>query len=148
MSTNTTADQDLIEQAKQELLALHARDRQAHFATDADALVAPFAESIIDVRNGAVQHIAREDKCQDFAQYFKNAAYQEWDDLEPPIVRVSQDASLGWVITQTKVHRTQVDESGTTHAREFIYAGIMTYEKQAGYWICTANVSTFEYLKT
>jgi hypothetical protein len=148
MSTNPTMGKDILEQARQELLALHAHDRQAHFATDSDTLVTPFAESIIDVRNGFVQRVSREDKRQDFEQYFKNATYYEWDDLEPPIVQVSQDASLGWMITRTKVRRTQLDDAGATHEREFIYAGIMTYEQREGEWLCTANVSTFEYLKT
>jgi hypothetical protein len=148
MSKDTATRIDIVERAKQELLALHARDRQAHFDTDADALVVPFAESIIDVRNGAMQHVTREDKRQDFTQYFKNATYYEWDDLQAPIVQVSLDGNLGWMITQTKVRRVQTDETGTGREREFIYAGIMTYEKRGGEWRCTANVSTFEYLKT
>ena len=148
MNTNPAASQNIVEQARQELLALHAAERQAHFATDADAMVAPLAESIIDVRNGDVQRITREDKRQDFAQYFQNATYQEWDDVESPIVHVSQDASLGWMITHVKVHRTRPDEAGVLREREFVYAGILTYEKREGKWVCTANVSTFEYLKT
>jgi hypothetical protein len=83
---------------------------------------------------------------RDFEEYFKNATYYEWDDLEPPIVQVSQDASLGWMITHMKVRRAQTDDAGVTHEREFIYAGILTYEKHAGAWVCTANVSTVEYL--
>lgn len=50
MNKNAVASQSIIEQARQELLAIHLRDRQAHFDTDADALVAPFAESIIVCR--------------------------------------------------------------------------------------------------
>jgi hypothetical protein len=142
MNTNTIE----IEQAKQELLAIHARERQAHFATDANAMVAPFAETIIDVRNGTIQRIPREDMRRNFEEYFKNTTYYEWDDLEPPIVQVSQDASLGWMITRVKVRRAQTDDAGVTHEREFIYAGILTYEKHAGAWVCTANVSTVEYL--
>jgi len=56
-----------IERAKQELLVIHANDRAAHFATDADALVAYHAESFIDVRNGAIHYISREDVRQNFA---------------------------------------------------------------------------------
>ncbi len=137
-----------IEKAKAELLAIHANDRQAHLATDGEALVAHQAESFIYVGNGAIQRIPREAMRQDFQQYFKNATYYEWDDLEPPIVHVAQDASMGWMIARTKVRRIQMDKSGVTHEREFIYAGIMTYEKQDERWVRTANVSTFEYLKT
>lgn len=52
------------------------------------------------------------------------------------------------MITRTKVRRVQVDESGGRRELEFIYAGIMTDEKRKEQWICTANVSTFEHLKT
>lgn len=141
-----TSNNEIMEQARQELLAIHARERQAHFDTDADALLAPFAESIVDVRNGAVQYVTHEAMLQTFRQYFKNATYHEWDDLQPPIVHVSPDAQLGWLITQTKVRRIQVDEAGESREREFIYAGIQTYEKREGEWKCTANVSTFEAL--
>ena len=147
MNTLTTPSMDAIEQAKQELLAIHAHDRKAHFATDATALATHQADSFIHVGNGAVQHISREAMRHDFERYFKNATYYAWDDLEPPIVQVSQDASLGWMITRTRVRRTQLDETGALQEREFIYAGIMIYEKHAEQWVRTANVSTFENIK-
>lgn len=145
--TTATSSQNAMPQAYQELLALHASDRAAHFATDATALIAHEADPLVYVRDGAVYHLPREARLQDFEQYFHNATYFEWDDLEPPIVQVSQDATLGWVITRMKVRRTQTDDAGVQHEREFIYAGIMTYEKRDRQWVCTANVSTFEYLK-
>ena len=147
MSAMTTPSMDAIEQARQELLAIHANDRKAHFAADATALAAHQADSFIYVGNGAIQRIPREAMRQDFERYFKNATYYEWDDLEPPIVQVSQDASLGWMITRTRVRRTQQDETGALHEREFIYAGIMIYEKHDKQWVRTANVSTFENIK-
>jgi len=133
-----------IEKAKQELLAIHAGHRKAHFDTDAQALIAKQAESYIYVRDGAIHRTSREASLEQFERYFENATYYEWDDLEPPIVQVSQDASLAWMITRTKVRRTQTDESGEQRESEFVYAGIMMYEKQNGQWIYTANVSTFE----
>lgn len=146
MSVNPEMNISETEKAKEELLAIHVNARRAHFATDANALMANanHAEPFIRVSNGAVQHISREAIRQDFEQYFKNATYYEWDDLEPPIVQVSQDASMAWMITRTKVRRTQTDEAGVQREQEFVYAGIMTYEKQDGQWVRTANVSTFE----
>lgn len=144
MDTNSGMNSSLVEQAKQELLAIHAGHRKAHFDTDAEALIADRAETFIRVRNGAVQQVTQDATRQDFEQYFQNATYYEWDDLEPPIVRVAQDGSLAWMITRTKVRRTQTDESGEEQEQAFVYAGIMTYEKREGQWIRTANVSTFE----
>ena len=79
-----------------------------------------------------------------FESYFKDAKYFEWDDLEPPIIRVSADASMAWMIVRTKVRRTQKDSSGAEKEEKFVYAGIMTYEKRNGRWVRVANVSTFE----
>ncbi len=133
-----------IEKAKQELLAIHANHRKFHFDTDAQALIADQAESYIYVRDGAIYRTSRDASLEQFERYFENATYYEWDDLEPPIVQVSQDASLAWMITRTKVRRTQTDESGEQRESEFVYAGVMMYEKRDGEWIYTANVSTFE----
>jgi hypothetical protein len=144
MKTNTRANNSGVEKAKQELLAIHASHRKAHFDTDAQALITNQAESCIYVRDGAIHHTSRDASLQQFERYFENATYYEWDDLEPPIIQVSQDASLAWMITRTKVRRAQLDESGEPRESEFVYAGVMMYEKRDGQWICTANVSTFE----
>lgn len=133
-----------VEKAKRELLAIHASHRKAHFDTDAQALIANQAESYIYVRDGAIHRTSRDASLQQFEGYFENATYYEWDDLEPPIVQVSQDASLAWMITRTRVRRTQTDESGEQRDSEFVYAGVMMYERRDGQWIYTANVSTFE----
>jgi len=123
-----------------ELLVIHAQDREARFATDAQALAARYADSTIYVRDGTLSQITRADMQRGFEQDFQNVTYQEWDDMEPPIVQVSQDASLDWVITRMKVRRTQINGLGAAAEREFIHAGIWTYEKRQGRWFCTANV--------
>ena len=66
--------------------------------------------------------------------------------MEEPIVRISKDASLAWMITRVRVRRVQKRASGGDTERKFIYAGIMTYEKRGGRWMRVANVSTFEIL--
>lgn len=135
---------NIIEQAKQELLAIHANDRRAHFATDADALLAYHPDTFINVRDGAIRRMPRETIRESFKSYFENAEYHEWDDLEPPIVRIADDASIAWMIVRTRVRRKKTDASGIAQDEEFVYAGIMTYEHQDGRWVRTANVSTFE----
>ena len=51
---------------------------------------------------------------------------------------------MAWMISRTKVRLTKKDDSGNEVERAFIYAGIVTYEKQDGEWIRIANVATFE----
>ncbi len=125
------------------LVEIHAQDRAAHFQTSVEMLTEHQADNFVYVGNGEISHITRADFIATFSRSFKNATYFEWDDLEPPLVRVSDDATMGWMIVRNRVRRTQVQEDGSEVERMFIYAGIMTYEKQNGKWMRVANVSTF-----
>jgi len=127
-----------------ELLKTHQADRQAHFRTDVDLLLADHPDEFISVSRGKIAKTKKADTRKMFEGYFKGAHYYEWDDLEPPIIRVSRDGSMGWIITRLKVRRTQKDSSGSEKEEKFVYAGIMTYEKRNGKWFKVANVSTFE----
>jgi hypothetical protein len=135
-----------LEKEKAELLRLHQEEREAHFKTNVELLLAHQAEDFISVNNGKITTEKKEQSREFFQKYFANAKYFEWDDMEPPIVRISKDASMGWVIVRVKVRRTQKDGSGKETETKFIYAGIMTYEKQNNKWTTIANVSTFEEL--
>jgi hypothetical protein len=81
-----------------------------------------------------------------FTGYFRDAKYYEWDDVEEPIIRISNDASMAWMITRTRVRRVQKKADGAEQEEKFVYAGIMTYEKRDGRWVRVANVSTAEQL--
>jgi hypothetical protein len=137
-----------LEKEKAELLRIHEEERQAHFKTDVELLVAHQAEEFISVSNGKITTEKKQQTRQFFQKYFENAKYFEWNDTEPPIIRISKDATMAWVIVKVRVRRTQKDESGKDQETKFIYAGIMTYEKQNGKWIAIANVSTFESLNS
>ena len=132
-----------LERERAALLAIHAQDRRAHFATDVDLLLAAQGEEFISVANGAIARATRAETAAQFTGYFAGATYQEWDDLEPPILDLADDASRAWMIVRTRVRRTQTLPDGAVRARAFVYAGIMTYARQDGRWVRTANVSTF-----
>ena len=133
-----------LEKERAELLKIHRLDREAHFKTDASMLMERFPEEFIYVGEGKINKISKEEQRKSFTEYFRDAKYFEWDDLEPPIIRLSKDGSMAWMIVRNRVRRVQKDKSGVERERKFIYAGIMTYEKQDGKWMRTANVSTFE----
>jgi len=134
-----------LEEEKKELLELHRKDRRAHFENNAElALSDKVDHGFISVRNGAVTQRDKSDFQKRLESYFKNAKYYEWDDLEPPIVRISDDGSMAWMIVRVRVRRTQQNSSGAAIEEKFIYAGISAYEKRSGKWLQVANVSTFE----
>jgi D-serine deaminase-like pyridoxal phosphate-dependent protein len=133
-----------LEREKAELLEIHKEDRRAHFSTDVELLLSRSSEDFITVSEGKVYRVKTAESKAMFDEYFKDAAYQEWDDLEPPIVRVSNDASMAWMIVRTKVSRTQKNSMGQVKKESFVYAGIMTYEKRDGKWVRVANVTTLK----
>ena len=133
-----------LEKQKAELLQIHRTDREAHFKTDVELLQQSAPEEFIAVSEGRIDRIKKADEKKHFSEYFAGAKYYEWDDLEQPIIRISDDGSMAWMITRIKVRRTQKNAEGKEAERKFVYAGIMTYEKRDKKWIRIANVSTFE----
>ena len=133
-----------LEKEKAELLRLHKSDREAHFKTDVDLLLENSPEEFISVSRGKISRSSKADARKMFTQYFRDAKYYEWDDVEEPIIGISNDASMAWMITRTRVRRVQKKAGGAEQEEKFVYAGIMTYEKRDGRWVRVANVSTFE----
>jgi len=128
-----------LERERVALLELHASVRRAHFETDAARLVANDAEEWVNIRDGTITRCRREDVADFFRTYFEGATYHEWDDVEPPIVRVSDDGTLAWMIVHVRVRRTKGDRE-----LRFDYAGIETYEKRGGRWVKVVEVGTFQ----
>jgi hypothetical protein len=143
LNANAQSKVDLADEVEQ-LLRIHESDRRAHFETSAKRIMEHATDQFIAVSDGRVRRTTRAEDLKFFEEYFKGAKYYEWDDLEPPIVRVSNDASMAWMIVRTRVRRVQTQSGGTTTERRFVYAGIMAYEKKDGRWGRVANVSTFE----
>ena len=128
----------------EELLRIHAQDRQAHFGLDVAAILEHQGEPFVTVGNGRVDEASRAEVAAHFTRYFSGAVYFEWDDLEPPRIQISDDATLAWMIVRNRVRRSQTQPDGTVSQRQFVYAGLMGYAKRAGRWWRIANVSTFE----
>jgi len=128
-----------LERERVALLELHASVRRAHFETDAALLVANDAEEWVNIRDGTITRRRREDAADFFRTYFEGVTYHERDDVEPPIVRVSDDGTLAWMIVHVRVRRTKGDRE-----LRFDYAGIETYEKRGGRWVKVVEVGTFQ----
>ena len=134
---------DLIKE-KKALLNVHKKDRAAHFGTDVQMLLENQGDDFISVSNGKIQKLTKQQIKDSFTSYFRNAVYYEWDDLDEPIIKISGDGSIAWMINRYKVKRKVAGENGKEEKREFIYAGVTLYEKENDKWIRIGNVSTFE----
>src|ERR1700727_2520630 len=129
---------------KDELLAIHQADRRGHFARGADALGANVAPEFLQVFDGKVQRISREDLRRRVTTYFQGAEFVAWDDLEPPVIELSPDGKMGWMIARLKVTIRRQDAGGSKIAEDTTMSWLSTYEKHDGKWQHVANASTVE----
>lgn len=130
------------EQDINELINIHARDRQAHFNTDVELAISFFDDSYVYVRDGKIFHLPPSELAPMYAGYFQGAVFREWDDLEAPMIHISGDGGMAWVVEHFRIRVTrQEGDQSTEQISE--YAGMTVYEKIKGKWLRVANSSTF-----
>lgn len=142
-SLKALAVTDVASTAKAELLELHHAARRAHFNRDVDALLAGTGAEFTMVRDGKVQVKSRDDVRKQFTEYFNGTEFSAWDDLEPPVIHVSPDGKMGWMIVRVRIAYTKTDASGVVSKEDTVMAWMSAYEKRDGKkWIHVANATT------
>jgi len=130
--------------AKAALLALHQAARRAHLNRDVDFIVAGMGTEFTTVHEGKVKVMSHNDVRKQFTEYFRGAEFSAWDDLESPIIQVSPDGRMGWMIVRVRIAYTNTDAGGAKTKEDTVMAWISVYEKRDGKWLLIANVSTSE----
>src|SRR6185437_14946228 len=122
------------EQEKATLLQLHRTALQAHFEKDAGAFLAAYAPQWYDVRAAGIRLRTKEEALPAIDQYFRRTHVADISEITAPIIHLSADASMAWVIGEIRVHASQetIDEG----ERDFSFrcAWVSIYEKQEGEW--------------
>ncbi len=132
-----------LEKEKAEILRIHELDRAAHLNDSAADLVSRLAPELISVAEGRIIRQTREENRKLFEEYFRGSKHTAWDDLEPPVIRISPDGQMAWAIF--RVHsRYEQTKDGKKELTEFVAAWMSAYEKRDGRWEMTAVTSTFE----
>ncbi len=126
------------------LLALHARAIRAHQEGSIDLLLEDEAEDYVLVSRGEVSRPTLADRRRMLGPYLQSATFQEYRDIEPPVVKVSADGQLGWVIATVRVRGSRALPEGGIRVLDFTSAWIELYEKRDGRWLRTGNVSNFK----
>ena len=130
-----------LEQEKRELLRLGDAARAAHMAYDAAALVAPHAEGFVSVSDGQVHRPSKVQSSAMFRRYFDGVVFRMWDDIAPPVVTLSDDATLATVLVQKRVRLTP-KAAPDGPVTETDWAWLETWRKQDGAWRMQMIVST------
>lgn len=133
---------DIPEKIKaiKKLMELHELQRTAHFNSDAKLLVSIMADDYIEVINGKVNSPKKEDLIKRFQRYFDSVTFIEWDDIQPPIIKVSDDGTLAYVFVNKRVKlKTKENKEELT-----TFAWTATFQKIIDNWLMTSITSTVD----
>lgn len=142
LTLGACAPQPDLEADRKVLLRMHALAQTAHLEKRADLLVASFADSFLNISHGAVTMRTPAESKARFQAYLDRSTFQEWADLAPPLIRISPDGQMAWVIVQKRVRLTSPDSVGVLRPEHTIFAWVELYEKRAGSWTLMAVAST------
>ncbi|HET9300225.1 MAG TPA: hypothetical protein VFO11_09775 [Candidatus Polarisedimenticolaceae bacterium] len=117
---------------------------RAHLESDVGLLLEDDAAEGIQANRGVVSTTGAADTREHMGAYLGRTTFTEYRDLIEPLVTVSRDGSLGWVIVQVYARGTQRQEDGKVEPLEFTCAWIELYEGRDGRWLRVGNVSNFK----
>ena len=123
------------------LEALHASVLEAHRSGDIEAWMVHEADTVVSANRGVISFPGREERRIGRERHLKTTAFDVYRDLRPPIVMISEDGTLGWIIAEVEMRRTTSSEGAARTPVEGIWAWIELYEKQEGVWKAVGNVS-------
>ena len=122
------------------LLELHGKVIRAHFERKPELLMEDEAEVNVVANRGEITRPTLPERRARFTAYFKDTAFEEYQDLAEPLVTVSADGTLGWVIVQVHARGTRAGGEKV----DFVSAWVELYQKRDGRWWRVGNISNFK----
>ena len=126
------------------LLRLHESGLQAHRDSNIDALLAPESDDYVVSSRGEISRPEKSKRRDFLGPYLAATRFSVYRDQVPPVVKVSKDGTLGWVIVQIEAKGEQRTSGGQVRPLEFVSSWIELYEKRDGRWLRVGNVSNFK----
>ncbi|MDJ0916878.1 MAG: hypothetical protein QNJ05_03875 [Woeseiaceae bacterium] len=134
--TIQTADSDIAT-----LKAMHENVLEFHRQGKLEAWLAQEADVVVSANRGQVSFSSADERRARREPYLSSTTFDVYRDLREPVVKVSDDGTLGWVIAEVEMKGSSLSESGERVAFEAVWAWIELYEKQGGAWKAVGNVS-------
>ena len=136
---NVVTDEHELKGDIDKLMKIHAEERVAHFSKNADMMVAGFSDDFISVNRGRIDSLSKTDHKKRIQQYFNAVEFRKWDDLNPPVIRFSDDHSLAYMIVDKLVVIDVIDKSEEqTH---FAWTSIFRKQSDSS-WVLECVTST------
>ena len=134
----------IVEQAadRAALIEFQEQQQKAHLEYDAELLASMLHDPVIQINRGFINERSRQENIERLSGYFGAVEFLEWEDVEPPRIRISADGTMAYVVVHKSVRLTYEDESGDTQEEHTIFAWLEAWEKVEGEWVLMAGAST------
>ena len=126
------------------LLKLHDKVLRAHLESNVDMLLEDEAADYVVGSQGEVTRPSLAERKARLGPYLASTQFETYRDLVPPVVNISADGTLGWVVVQVEAKGVQKDGTGEAQPLQFVCAWIELYAKRDGKWYRVGNVSNFK----
>ena len=140
---STSAGSTSLPSDEQQLLELHQEGLTAHLKGDVDALLAGQADDFVLVNRGDISSPTKEQRRAVLGPYLAATKFDFYRDTVAPIVKVSRDGSLAWVVARLEARGTRATPDGGHASLEFEVAWVELYERRGAEWVGIGNVSSF-----
>lgn len=123
-----------------QLLAIHARILDAHRTHDLGSWMGLESGNLVSINAGRVSFPTVEQRVTHRSAYLASSKFEIYRDLRPPVVQVSGDGTMGWVIAEVEVKGTGTENGKPTTFHD-IWAWVELYQKINGQWKLVGNAS-------
>ncbi len=129
-------------QSEADLRAAHAAVLEHHINDDVEAWLSGEREVFMVSTAGSLFATRSEGRRARREAYLGSTDFQVYHDMVNPVVAVSDDCTMGWVIVQVEA-RGITTQSGEEQAFAFQSSWVELYRRIEGEWRAVGNVSNF-----
>ena len=123
---------------------IHNQQQTAHLTHDAGLFTSTFHDPVLLIGDGSISESSRSERRERSQGYFDQVEFVAWDDVDPPIIRVSADGTMATNLVRKHVHLAVEDSNGVRQEESTQFAWMESWEKLAGVWQLMAVASTNE----
>ncbi|MBX3290173.1 MAG: DUF4440 domain-containing protein [Acidobacteria bacterium] len=142
LAGSATAEAQSRKKDMAELLRLHEQQKTAHITNNAEMFVEMFAENLVQLQRGQSATRTKAESLSRFKTYLSRYKFLEWEDIKPPVIKISKDGTMATKIVQKRVRGTYTYEDGKVEDDHTVFAWLEVWEKIKGKWKVTAIAST------
>jgi hypothetical protein len=120
---------------------MHSDVIRAHVERDVDLWMSMSGELYTSVNSGTISFPTFHERREQRSAYLNSTTFDMYRDIREPIVRISQDGTLGWLIAEVEISGSTARSENQPESFHDIWAWIEMYEKEEGAWRIVGNVS-------